>query len=121
MGEHATAGEAAGLTFSTDFDNLSPDDVTYAPYALRLTATTDADLSTVAPVVTGDLNGQLSFASVSTAALGCDATSFAAGTAVPSTIADGEVINLCLQVTASSTIGQGDTGTAVWQWNAVSQ
>lgn len=121
-GEHATEGEAADLTFSADFDNLSPDDVVYAPYALRLTATTAADLTAVAPVVTGDLNGQLTFDSVATTAFGCeDAADFAAGTAVPATIADGEIINLCLEVTASSTIGQGDTGTAVWQWNAVSQ
>lgn len=121
-GEHPTEGEAAELTFSTNFDNLSPDDVVYAPFALRLTATTDADLTAVAPVVTGDLDGELSFASVETATFGCDdQADFDAGTAVPTTIADGQVINLCLQVTAASTIGQGDTGTAVWQWNAVSQ
>lgn len=120
-GEHATEGAAAALTFSEDFDNLSPDDVVYAPYALRLTATTGADLSAVAPVVTGDLNGQLTFASVATTTFGCDATAFAGGTAVPTTMADGDVVNLCLQVTASSAIEQGDTGVAVWQWNAVSQ
>lgn len=120
--EHPTSGEAASLSFSVGFDNLSPEDVVYAPYALRLTASTDADLTAVAPVVTGDLAGDLTFAAVATTAFGCDdATDFADGSAVPTVIADGEVINLCLQVTAGSTIEQGETGTAVWQWNAVSE
>ncbi|WP_298040592.1 SipW-dependent-type signal peptide-containing protein [uncultured Microbacterium sp.] len=121
-GEHDAEGAAAALTFTANFDNLSPDDVVYAPYALRLTSTTDADLTSVAPVVTGDLDGQLTFDAVATTAFGCDdATDFAGGSAVPTTIADGEVINLCLAVTASSTLVQGDTGTAVWQWTAESQ
>src|SRR5690606_36043801 len=71
-GEHTTEGAAADLTFTANFDNLSPDDVVYAPYALRPTSTSDADLTAVAPVVTGDLNGQLSFDSVATTAFGCD-------------------------------------------------
>jgi predicted ribosomally synthesized peptide with SipW-like signal peptide len=120
--EHPTSGEAASLSFSLGFDNLSPDDVVYAPYALRLTATSAADLSAEAPVVTGDLDGDLSFAAVATTVFGCDdETDFAAGSPVPAQIADGEIINLCLQVTAGTTLGQGETGTAVWQWNAVSQ
>ena len=120
--DHETSAEAASLTFSTGFDNLSPDDVVYAPYALQLTSasTTSAGLSAVAPVVTGDLTGLLSFASVSTATFGCDATAFAGGGAVPSTMAPGDIVYLCLQVTAEE-VAQNDTGVAVWQWNAVSQ
>jgi predicted ribosomally synthesized peptide with SipW-like signal peptide len=119
--DHASEAGAAELTFTTPFDNLSPDDVVYAPFALQLDATTSADLTTVAPVVTGDLDGDLTFAAVETATFGCDATAFASGTAVPTSITDGETVNLCLQVTAADTITQGETGTAVWQWNAVSQ
>ncbi|WP_460795043.1 SipW-dependent-type signal peptide-containing protein [Microbacterium sp. GXF0217] len=119
--DHESEAGAAELTFTAPFDNLSPDDVVYAPYALQLDATDAADLTSVAPVVTGTLNGDLTFAAVETAAFGCDEDSFTAGTAVPTTIADGEIINLCLQVTAASSIEQGETGTAVWQWNAVSQ
>jgi hypothetical protein len=94
----------------------------YAPYALQLTAasTSSATLSAVAPVVTGALDGLLTFASVATTSFGCDATAFAAGTAVPTTLAPGDIVYLCLQVTAGA-VGQGDTGTAVWQWDAVSQ
>jgi predicted ribosomally synthesized peptide with SipW-like signal peptide len=121
--DHATEDEAASLTFSTGFDNLAPDDVVYAPYALQLTAesSASADLTAVAPVVSGDLTGQLTFASVATTTFGCDAAAFAGGTAVPTALAPGDVVNLCLQVTAGTDIAQGDTGTAVWQWDAVSQ
>ncbi|UYO95850.1 SipW-dependent-type signal peptide-containing protein [Microbacterium sp. M28] len=119
--DHASEAGAAELTFTAPFDNLSPDDVVYAPFALRLEASTPADLTSIAPVVTGTLSGDLAFAAVETTAFGCDATSFAAGTAVPTTITGGETVNLCLQVTAGPDIEQGGTGTAVWQWNAVSQ
>jgi len=120
--DHATEGDAASLTFSTGFDNLAPDDVVYAPYAVQLTSasTTSAALSAVAPVVTGALDGSLSFDSVATTGFGCDETAFGAGTAVPATMAPGDIVYLCLQVTAGD-VGQGDTGTAVWQWDAVSQ
>lgn len=121
--DHAVEGDAATLTFSTGFDNLSPDDVVYAPFALQLTAasTSPAGLTAVAPVVTGDLTGQLTFGAVSTAAFGCDAAAFAAGTAVPATMDPGDIVYLCLQVTAGATITQGETGTALWQWDPVSQ
>ncbi|MGF6824499.1 putative ribosomally synthesized peptide with SipW-like signal peptide [Microbacterium sp. ZKA21] len=119
--DHESEEGAAQLTFTAPFDNLSPDAVVYAPYALQLDASVAADLTSVAPVVTGSLNGDLTFAAVETTDFGCDADAFGSGTAVPTTIADGEIINLCLQVTAASSIEQGETGTAVWQWNAVSQ
>lgn len=120
--EHPTSGGAASLTFSTGFDNLSPDDVVYAPYALQLTSasTTSAGLTAVAPAVTGDLAGILSFAAVTTETFGCDETAFTGGTAVPSTMAPGDIVYLCLQVTAGP-VFQNDVGTAVWQWDAVSQ
>lgn len=116
----------ATLTFALNPDNLSPDDVVYAPYALRLGGTYDATLDSVAPVGTGDFAaaGKLGYAVVSTGAtFGCDAAAFAAGTAVPTTMTPGTDVNLCIQVTAEDGAGgieQGDTGTVTWQWNATS-
>lgn len=119
--DHASEDNAATLSFSANFDNLSPDDVVYAPYALQLDATSNATLTTTAPEVTGALASDLSFAAVATTAFGCDATAFAEGSAVPTTIDDGETINLCLQVTADDNFTQGATATAVWQWTATSE
>lgn len=119
--DHASEDGAAELNFTADFTNLSPNDVVYTPYALSLDASTSAALTSVDPVVTGTLDGDLTFASVATATFGCDDAAFAGGSAVPTTIADGEIINLCLQVTAADTIEQGETGAALWQWDAVSE
>lgn len=124
--DHATDDAAAALTFELDPTNLSPGDVVYAPYALRLGGTYDATLDSVAPVGAGDFAtaGKLTYGIVSTGAtFGCDATAFAAGTAVPATMTPGTDVNLCIQVTAASGAGgieQGDTGTVTWQWNATS-
>lgn len=121
--DHATADEAASLTFSTGFDNLAPDDVVYAPYAVQLTAASSASagLTAMVLVAPGEFADKLTIDSVATTAFGCDAAAFAAGTAVPTALDPGDIVYLCLQVTAGSDIAQGDTGTAIWQWNAVSQ
>lgn len=124
--DHATTGAAASLTFELNPTNLSPGDVVYAPYALRLGGTYDATLASVAPVADGDFAtpGKLTYAVVSTGTtFGCDAAAFGAGTAVPTTMTTGTDVNLCIQVTAvsgASGIEQGDTGTVTWQWNATS-
>lgn len=124
--DHETSATAASLTFALNPTNLSPDDVVYAPYALRLGGTYDATLASVAPVGDGDFvtAGKLTYAVVSTdATFGCDATAFAAGDPVPTTMTPGTDVNLCIQVTAvsgASGIEQGDTGTVTWQWNATS-
>ncbi|MDR2997769.1 MAG: SipW-dependent-type signal peptide-containing protein [Microbacterium sp.] len=118
--DHASEAGAAALTFSTGFDNLSPDDVVYAPFALKLTGSSAADVTATDPVVPAALTGALTFASVATTTFGCDAAAFAAGTTVPTTMQPGDTVNLCLQVTAGA-LTQGATGEVVWQWNAVSQ
>jgi len=69
---------------------------------------------------TTDIDGQLDFASVATTTFGCDAAAFAGGTAVPTTLQPGDVVYLCLSATAESTLEQGQTGTALWQWDATS-
>ncbi len=117
--DHSSVGTAANLTFSAGVGDLSPGDIVYAPYALRVTDA-DADLTHVPPIVSGALNGDLTFDSRATPTFGCDATAFGNGTPVPPTIADGSTVNLCLRVTAGQNIGQGDTGTVVWQWDAES-
>lgn len=118
--DHASQAGAASLSFSTGFDDLSPDDIVYAPYALRVTGS-DASLTAQPPTVTGALSGDLTFDAVATTDFGCDSTAYAAGSSVPATITDGSTVNLCLRVTAASSIGQGESGVAVWQWDAVSQ
>lgn len=121
--DHASAGGAAQLAFETGADNLSPGDVVYEAYALQVTGTYDATLEAVAPVDSaGTLvsDGDLSFAAVATSTFGCDATAFADGTAVPTTIVPDTPVNLCLQVTANASLEQGETGTVMWQWNAES-
>lgn len=121
--DHASEGGAASLTFSAGYDNLAPGDKVYGGYALKLTGSTAADITAVAPVVTGDLNGALTFAAVATTTFGCDAAAFGAGTAVPSTMQPNDTVFLCLQTTAGTLTEaqQGKTSTVVWQWNAVSQ
>lgn len=119
--DHASSGGAASLTFTTGFDKLSPNDVVYAPYALKLTGSSPATLTPTAPAVTGALSGKATFAAVQTATFGCNAGAFTGGTTLVTTMSPGDTVNLCLKVTASPTIAQGDTGAVVWQWDAVSQ
>src|SRR5690606_37281598 len=60
--DHASQAGAASLTFTTGFDDLSPNSAVYAPFALRLDAasTDSAALTAVAPTTTGDLGSSLS-------------------------------------------------------------
>jgi len=117
------AGDAAAtISFVANPDELSPGDVVYAPFSLQLSGDYNATLVSEDPVGTGDFatGGKLTFAAVETSEFGCNATSFGTGTAVPDTINTGETIHLCLQVTATGTIEQGDAGTVTWEWAATS-
>lgn len=125
--DHATddPGVPAVLDFQLNPTNLSPGDVVYAPYALRLGGTYDAILASAAPIGGGDFAtvGKLTYATVATTTFGCDAAAFAAGTAVPATMTPGTDVNLCIQVTAVDGVGgieQADTGTVTWQFTATS-
>lgn len=120
--DHNTAGTAVEL--STPVAGLSPNDVTYLRFALKATGE-NATVTPVTPAVadgTPAISPALTFAAVTTDGEVCDQAAFAGGTAVGSTLAltDGAPVNLCLQVSAGATLAQGATGTATWQWDAVS-
>lgn len=137
--DHAAAGDAASLGFTTGFDNLTPTDTVYAPFAVRLTAdtTNDATVKVTNPATTGDVS-HLSYSLIETSSFGCDATSTgtrlisdaAVGTAagaqtfdlsVGQAGADGTAVNLCFIVTAGSDLVQDQAGTSTWQFQAVSR
>lgn len=137
--EHGTAGAAAALSFTAPFNNLSPTDVVYAPYAVRVApnTTNDATVTITAPSTTGTVTN-LTYTVLQTAGWGC--TSASTGTAlVPTqsvgtatgavafdlvkgspTTAAGTSVFLCFKVTAGS-ISQAQTGSATWQFQAVSK
>lgn len=135
--DHATEGGAAELQFDLAADNLSPTDVVAAPFAMRTTTATtyDATVSLASTTVSTELAGDLTYGIIEVAAVG-DCTPAATGTTiVPAgtafgettgatdislTAAAGSTVVLCLQVTAGDTLGQGDSGTATWEFSAVS-
>jgi predicted ribosomally synthesized peptide with SipW-like signal peptide len=137
--DHNTSGTAAALTFTVNPTDLAPDDIVYAPFAVRLAAGTTDD-STVAfqtPAGTGTLTG-LTYSVYETSAFGCSATNLPDGTelitdaafaATPSATFDltagtggvaGTAQNLCFVVTAGADLTQAQTGTATWQLLATS-
>nr|WP_300150907.1 SipW-dependent-type signal peptide-containing protein [Propionicimonas sp.] len=137
--DHATSGDAASLTFTAPFDNLTPSDTIYAPYALRLTAdtTNDATVAVTNPVTAGDAS-HLSYRLIQTDSFGCDAGSTGTelvatgpvGTASDAQTfelakgeggADGQAVNLCFVVTAGSDLAQDQAGSSTWQFTATSK
>lgn len=122
--DHASEEGAAQLAFETGADNLAPGDVVYEAYALSLAgSTSDAMLEAVAPVdAAGTLvaDGALTIDAVATTSFGCDEAAFAGGMAPPTTITPDTDVYLCMQVTATPNLEQGQTGSVLWQWNAES-
>lgn len=118
--DHSSVAGSASLAFSAGFDRLTPNDVVYAPYALRLTGNTPATLTAQLPNITGTINGKLDFGTVQTPTFGCNAASFAAGLPLTTTITPGQTVYVCIRVSASDTLVQGDAGQVNWQWNVVS-
>lgn len=141
---------AAVLEFTLDLnENLTPDDVTYAPFWVRLddTTTTAATLDLVEiEAVDGTTIGNaenLSWTVVAlTGAATCDAAGVSAGTVMgsgdalasddavagatqplaigtPPTTA-GAPVPLCIAVTAGPDLEQGGSATATWQFLATS-
>ena len=140
--DHATAEDSAALDFTVNPTNLSPGDVVYAPYAVRLAAgtTTGGDVALEGVTNTGTVTN-LTYALVQTTSMTCDADAVAGGTVlVPagtamSSVASppafsleqgaddataGDPAYLCFAVTAGEGLEQGQSGTATWQFQATS-
>ncbi len=138
--EHTTSGTAATLSFSAPVTAMSPNDVVYSAYALRLyrDSTNAANVVITAPSTTGTTSN-ITYTVIKTATAGCNAGSTGtvvvpAGTALGGVGAatafslaapanastDGVPAYLCFKVTAGSGLVQGQTGTATWLFTATS-
>lgn len=135
--DHATSPGAA-LDFQVNPTLLSPGDVVYAPFAVRLAAGTTSDaVVTVSNATTGTVS-DLTYTLITPTAWGCasDTTGTAivpAGTAantVPAsttfdlskgspTTDPGAIEYLCFKVTAGA-VAQGQSGTVTWEFLATS-
>lgn len=143
---HATA-PGNTLSFSTNFDNMSPDTVVYAPYFVKTTTGSTAGTMLIATFdhtdVSGPSNethlawGVYQLASTVTA---CDAAGVSGGTLLASgaTFVDNATVNLpvggvalvadtpiplCIVVTAGSQASgfqQGSVTTGTWEFKATS-
>lgn len=135
------AAPGAALAFSTDFDNLAPDDVVYAPFWVRLDATTtsDATVTTSLESGTGANAANISYAVYALdEAEACDATAAANGTLLLSGAslsastpgatfdltagsgADGAPQKVCVVATAGAGLVESGAATAVWEFAAAS-
>jgi predicted ribosomally synthesized peptide with SipW-like signal peptide len=135
--DHATIGTAAALTFTTPFNNMSPNDVVYAGYAVRLgTGTTNNATVTVSDTATGKYD-EYKYTVFTTATAGCSAASTVGATIVASndlgagsgsfalaknalTTAPGATTFLCFKVTADAALTQTSGTATTWQLQAVS-
>lgn len=138
--DHATQGTAANIaTYSLDAANLSPNSTTTAPYAVRLKpgTTLDGTVNVYVTSATGTIIPNLSWSIYPQSAWGCStltgavASQTTTASGVTSTgsfgvvkgtpvSAAGVVRNLCIAVTTSGSLGEGQTGTIVWEFRAVS-
>jgi predicted ribosomally synthesized peptide with SipW-like signal peptide len=137
--DHTTA-PGAPLGFSVNASSLSPGDVVYAPYAVRLAANTTnaATVTVTAPSTSGTVAG-LTYSLIQPSSFGCSAsttgtTLVPAATAVgtvPGTVtfelapgtpttSPGTAVNLCFVVTAGAGLTQSQSGSATWQLQAAS-
>jgi predicted ribosomally synthesized peptide with SipW-like signal peptide len=136
--EHPTAASAAVLTFTTGFDDISPDDVVAAPFAVRLTAATTYDavvtVASASPAPPTFVGLSYGIASVPTFA-DCTATPTTPTWIVPEgtpldSVAGATPFNLtqgtppttpgapeylCFVVTGESDLVQGTSVTQTWQ------
>lgn len=136
--EHATSGSAAALAFTLPASSLSPGDVVYAPFAVRLAAgtTSAATVATAVSATTGTVSN-ITYELLEPSSFGCTSgttgtTLVAAGTAVTGgagafalavgspTSNPGAAAYLCFKVTAGAGLVQGQSGTVTWQLTATS-
>ena len=143
--DHDTVGTAAVVFDLATYGNVSPDEVLYEPFWVRLAAnTTSGATLNLAGITPGAGGNEANFsyeiyrlAMVTTA---CDAPGVAGGTLIgsgtdltaftavaPSTLTvgapttdPGTALNLCFVVTAEATLEQGDGASTTWELEAVS-
>lgn len=140
--DHESEAGAASLTFDLDGgDNMAPEAVVAAPFVLQLdeASTYDATVELTSAEGAGVNAGALTYGivqvdSVADCSAAAEGTSIVpAGTALDSTTgaagftltagADGvagDPVTLCFQVTADSTLEQGEDATAQWEFTATS-
>ena len=142
--EHDSAGDAAEIVFTAGFDALAPGQVVYAPFWVRLDASTTVDATlTPAGVTTddGDNDEHLSYAVYPLAAgATCGAAAVdgvddlvSGATLDASTPGDADVqlafgaagtpgtaVQLCFEVTAGADLVEDTAATATWQFTATS-
>jgi len=138
---HASS-PGAPLTFSANFNNLSPNVTVAAPFVVHLTPATTSDAVVSAFSATGSgaaasnlTYGIIRVASVVACTPGATGTTVVpAGTAMSSVagastfplvksvdnIADGANVYLCIQVTAGTGLVQNTSATGIWQFQAAS-
>ncbi|SDP36615.1 SipW-cognate class signal peptide [Nakamurella panacisegetis] len=138
--DHASAPGAA-LGFVVNPANLAPADSTYAPFAVRLAGNTSSPA--VVTVTAGGSGGSLTgltYRLIESATWGCSAATTGTDLVPAATVlgtvpgsvtfglttgspvsAPGAPVFLCFVVTADSGLVQGQTGTATWEFTAVSQ
>lgn len=139
--DHNSSAGAAALSFSTGFNNMSPNQTVYAGFWLRLAAatTSGANLQLAGFSGTGTATAQLTYSIYTiSAAATCNAstatgTPIATGTlndttatstvvalAAPVSPAAGAAQQLCFAVTSSAGLAQNSTATGTWQFTATS-
>ncbi|GEK79504.1 SipW-dependent-type signal peptide-containing protein [Agrococcus baldri] len=142
--DHETAAGAAALEFTLPLaDNLAPEDVVYAPFWVRLDATTTspAALTATSATGTGENAANLSYTvHAIPAAATCDATTATTGTELASgadltafTAAGEQALaigaegvagaptQLCFAVTAGADLVEGAPATGTWAFTATSE
>lgn len=139
--DHPTTGAPATLSFSTGFNNLSPNTTVAALYALRLDTPTTVSATGVvtAAVGTGTAEANLTYRIVEVGAVDqCTTDTNGLGPIVSSSSMDtvtnpqtfnlaqgsngnpGSTILLCIQVTAGPGLAQDTSATGTWTFTATS-
>jgi predicted ribosomally synthesized peptide with SipW-like signal peptide len=135
--DHANVSAPAALTFSAPFSNMTPNDVVYAGYAVRLgTGTTNNATVTVTNTATGNFD-QYQYTLFTTSTAGCSAAAVPTSTVVTandlgsgtgtfavtknaSVSLPGATTFLCFKITADATMAQASTSTITWKLQAIS-
>jgi predicted ribosomally synthesized peptide with SipW-like signal peptide len=138
---HSPLANAAILAFTAPATALSPGDIVYAPYAVRLDSTSTSNGTvTVNSAATSGVVAGLTYSLVRTSTFSCNQTTAAAGvvlipagtvvgvvpasTTFPVAVGAGSnagaPADLCLVVTAGAALTQLQTGTATFEFAAVS-